>query len=59
MMIYSKTISAVGWTLANQPGRPAINATLPDQLKKDMKLAQDQGWGKLTPVLTPLPGEPF
>jgi Zn-dependent M28 family amino/carboxypeptidase len=59
MMVYTKTISAVGWTLANQSGRPAINATLPDQLKKDMKLAQDQGWGKLTPVLTPLPGEPF
>ena len=59
MMIVSKTISAVGWTLANQPGRPALNTTLPDQLKKDMKLAQDQGWGKLTPVLPPLPGEPF
>lgn len=59
MLIVSKTISAVAWTLANQPGRPALNSKLPDQLVKDMKLAKDQGWGKLTPVLPPLPEEPF
>ncbi len=59
MMIVSKTVSAVGWVLANQAGRPALNKTLPEQLMKDMKLAKDQGWGKMTPVLAPLPGEPF
>jgi len=26
---------------------------------KDMKQAKDQGWGKITPVLAPLPGEPY
>ena len=59
MLIVSKTVSAVGWVLANQPGRPAINAKLPEQLMKDMKSAKDQGWGKTTPVLPPLPSEPF
>ncbi len=55
----SKTVAAVGWVLGNQPGRPALNAKLPDQLVKDMKAAQAQGWGKITPVLPPLPGEPY
>jgi len=59
MLIVSKTVSAVSWVLANQPGRPAINAKLPEQLMKDMKSAKDQGWGKTTPVLPPLPNEPF
>jgi Zn-dependent M28 family amino/carboxypeptidase len=59
MMIVTKTVSAVGWVLANQEGRPALNKTLPEQLMKDMKQAKDQGWGKITPVLAPLPGEPF
>jgi Zn-dependent M28 family amino/carboxypeptidase len=59
MMIVTKTVSAVGWVLANQDGRPALNKTLPEQLMKDMKQAKDQGWGKITPVLSPLPGEPF
>jgi Zn-dependent M28 family amino/carboxypeptidase len=59
MMIVTKTVSAVGWVLANQDGRPALNKTLPEQLMKDMKSAKDQGWGKITPVLKPLPGEPF
>jgi hypothetical protein len=59
MVIVSRTVSAVGWVLANQPGRPSINARLPDQLIKDMKSAKDQGWGKTTPVLAPLPNEPF
>jgi Zn-dependent M28 family amino/carboxypeptidase len=59
MTIVSKTVSAVGWVLANQAGRPALNKTLPEQLMKDMKLAKDQGWGKMTPVLAPLAGEPF
>ena len=59
MLIVSKTISAVAWTLANQPSRPALNKTLPEQLTKDMKAAKDQGWGQLTPVLPPLAEEPF
>jgi hypothetical protein len=54
----SKTVAAVAWTLANQSGRPQLKATLPDQLVKDMKTAKDQGWGKTTPVLAPLPGMP-
>ena len=32
---------------------------LPEQLIKDMKTAKEQGWGKLTPVLPALPGEPY
>ncbi len=59
MQVVSKTISAVGWVLATQPGRPQLKADLPEQLVKDMKAAKDQGWGKITPVLAPLPGEPY
>ena len=59
MLVVSKTVSAVGWVLANQPGRPKLNATLPEQLMKDMKSAREQGWGKLTPVMAPIPNEPF
>lgn len=59
MMIVSKTVSALGWVLANQDGRPALNKTLPEQLMKDMKQAKEQGWGQITPVLAPLPGEPY
>ena len=55
----SQTVAAVGWVLGNQPGRPQLTAKLPDQLVKDMKAAQAQGWGKITPVLPPLPGEPY
>ena len=55
----SKTVAAVAWILGNQPGRPHLNAKLPDQLVKDMKAAQDQAWGQITPVLPPLPGEPY
>ncbi|HXT86899.1 MAG TPA: M28 family peptidase [Verrucomicrobiae bacterium] len=55
----SRTVAAVAWVLANQPGRPHLNARLPDQLIKDMKTSKEQGWGKITPVLPPLPGEPF
>ncbi|HEV2297478.1 MAG TPA: M28 family peptidase [Candidatus Acidoferrales bacterium] len=55
----AKTVAAVGWVLAEQPGRPRLNAKLPDQLIKDMKTVQTDGWGKVTPVLPPLPGEPY
>jgi Zn-dependent M28 family amino/carboxypeptidase len=59
MVKVTRTLSAIGWVLANQAGRPKLNEKLPDQLVKDMKLVQTQGWGKITPVLPPLPGEPF
>jgi hypothetical protein len=59
MQVVSKTVAAVGWILANQPGRPQLKPSLPEQLTKDMKTVKDQGWGKITPVLAPLPGEPY
>jgi Zn-dependent M28 family amino/carboxypeptidase len=59
IQVISKTVAAVAWVLGNQAGRPKLNVKLPDQLVKDMKSAQEQGWGNLTPVLPPLPNEPF
>jgi hypothetical protein len=59
LQVVSKTVAAIGWDLANQDTRPKLKAKLPDQLMKDMKTVQTQGWGKLTPVLPPLPGMPF
>lgn len=57
----SKTVAAVGFVIANEPegATPKLNAKLPDQLVNDMKAAKEAGWGKLTPVLPPLPGMPF
>lgn len=55
----SKTVAAAAWVLANQVGRPQIKTNLPEQLVKDMKAVKEQGWGKITPVLPPLPGEPY
>ncbi len=59
MQIVVKTMGAVGWQLCNQDGRPKLNEKLPDQLIQDMKTAQSQGWGKITPVPPPLPGMPY
>jgi len=59
MQVISKTVAAVAWQLGNQDARPEVNATLPEQLIKDMKTAKDQNWGQITPVLPPLPGMPF
>jgi hypothetical protein len=59
IQVVSRTVAAVGWVLANQDARPEINTKLPDQLMKDMKTVKDQGWGKITPVMPPLPKEPF
>jgi len=59
MQIVSKTVAAIAWGLGTQEGRPQLKTTLPDQLVKDMKSAKDQGWGKITPVLPPLPGMPY
>jgi hypothetical protein len=58
MQQITRTVAAVGWQLANSPTRPKLNEKLPEQLQKDMKTAQEQGWGKITPALPPLPGEP-
>jgi Zn-dependent M28 family amino/carboxypeptidase len=59
MQTISKTVGAVAWQLANANGRPKLKEQLPDDLVKDMKTVQSQGWGKLTPVLAPLPGMPY
>jgi Zn-dependent M28 family amino/carboxypeptidase len=59
MQVVSKTMGAVAWVLATQPGRPQLNTKLPDQLTKDMNTAKDQKWGTITPVLSPLPGMPY
>ena len=58
MQQIARTVAAVGWDLANATGRPKINEKLPEQLTKDMKTVKEQGWGKITPVMPPLPGEP-
>lgn len=57
--IVSRTVAALAWVLGNQDGRPEINSKLPDELIKDMKTVKEQGWGKTSPVLLPLPHEPF
>jgi len=59
MQLVSKTVAAIAWSLGNQEGRPQLKSNLPDQLVKDMMAAKAQGWGKITPVLPPLPGMPF
>jgi Zn-dependent M28 family amino/carboxypeptidase len=59
IQVISKTVAAVGWQLANQDSRPKLKSSLPDQLIKDMDTAKKAGWGKITPVLPPLPGEPY
>jgi Zn-dependent M28 family amino/carboxypeptidase len=59
MQVISKTVAAVSWQLANANGRPKLKEKLPDDLVKDMKTVQTQGWGKVTPVLAPLPGMPY
>ncbi len=59
MQAVAKTVAAIGWAIANTPNPPKLNANLPERLVNDMKTAKEQGWGKLTPVLPPLPGMPF
>ena len=59
MQAILKTVAAVAWQLGNQDPRPEINSTLPERLVKDMKTAKDNNWGQITPVLAPLPGEPY
>jgi len=59
MQTVSRTMGAVAWVLATQADRPKINAKLPEQLIKDMKTVKEQNWGKLTPVMPPLPGMPY
>jgi len=59
LQIIAKTVAAVGWDLSNAPGRPKLKDKLPDDLVRDMKSAKTEGWGKVTPVLPPLPGMPY
>ena len=59
MQQISRTMAAVGWQLANSTGRPKLKEKLPEDLRKDMKTVQSQGWGKVTPVIAPLPGMPY
>jgi Zn-dependent M28 family amino/carboxypeptidase len=59
MLAITKTVAATGWVLSNALTPPKLNAKLPDQLINDMKTVKEQGWGKLTPVIEPLPGMPF
>jgi Zn-dependent M28 family amino/carboxypeptidase len=57
----AKTAAAVAWVIGNEPegATPKLNASLPQQLINDMAAVKRDGWGQLTPVLPPLPGEPF
>ncbi len=59
MQAVARTVAAVGWVVGNTATPPRLNAKLPEQLMNDMKAVQDQGWGKLTPVIAPLPGMSF
>ncbi|MGH9483028.1 MAG: M28 family peptidase, partial [Terriglobales bacterium] len=57
----SKTVAATAWVLGSEPegANPKLNSTLPPQLLADMAAVKKAGWGQITPVLPPLPGEPF
>jgi len=57
----AKTVAATGWVIGNEPegATPKLNASLPPVLVRDMAAVKAQGWGKITPILPPLPGEPF
>jgi len=55
----TRTISALGWMLANTATPPRLNEKLPDTLVNDMKNAKEQGWGTQTEVLPPLPSMKF
>jgi hypothetical protein len=59
MQQISRTVAAVTWQLANSSGRPKLKEKLPEDLLKDMKTVQTQGWGKVTPVIAPIPGMPY
>ena len=51
LQMVARTVGAVGWELGNGSGRPKLNATLPEDLKRAMENARKEGWGKRTPVL--------
>jgi len=59
METIARNVAAAGWVLGNAATRPKLKEKLPEQLVNDMKTAKEAGWGKLTPVLPPLPGMPF
>jgi len=58
MLAITKTMAAVAWVVGNTSTPPKINAKMPERLVNDMKNVQEQGWGKLTPVLAPLAKNP-
>jgi Zn-dependent M28 family amino/carboxypeptidase len=59
MQAVTRTVAAVGWVIGNTATPPKLNTKLPEQLVNDMKAVQEQGWGRLTPAMAPLPGMPF
>jgi hypothetical protein len=59
LQMVARTVAAIGWNLGNATGRPKLNVTLPDDLKRAMESVEKQGWGKVTPLLAPLPGMPY
>ncbi len=59
MLAIAKTVAALGWVMGTTAAAPRLNATLPEALLHDMKAVEAAGWGKVTPVLPPLPGTPF
>jgi hypothetical protein len=59
MLAITKTVAALAWVMGSVVAPPRLNAKLPDQLVSDMRAAEAAGWGKRTPVLSPLPGMPF
>jgi len=59
MLAITKTLAAAAWQIANTAAPPKLNSNLPERLVNDMKAAQEQEWGKLTPAIPPLPGMPY
>lgn len=57
----TRTVAALGWTVANTATPPKLNAKekLPEALVTAMNQAKEQGWGKQTSVLPPIPGGKF
>jgi len=52
----AKTVSALAWVVGNQTVPPRLKENLPERLINDMKTVKEQGWGKLTPIMSLAPG---
>jgi len=46
MQVVSKTVAAVGWILANQPGRPQLKPSLPEAVDQGYEDRQGSGLGQ-------------